>query len=82
VVDAVRARGLDVEELETLVPAEPLPSDHLGYAVPLRLRAPDMTLLTTLTHFGTANDVTVAELTVEAFLPADEATERAFDSRV
>ncbi len=33
-------------------------------------------LLTTLTHFGTAVDVTVAELRLEAFLPADEATAR------
>jgi len=31
-------------------------------------------LLTTLTHFGTAVDVTIAELRLEAFLPADEAT--------
>jgi hypothetical protein len=27
--------------------------------------------MTTLTHFGTAVDVTVAELRMEAFLPAD-----------
>ncbi|HEY5990018.1 MAG TPA: hypothetical protein VIV12_27080 [Streptosporangiaceae bacterium] len=33
-----------------------------------------MRLLTTLTHFGTAVDVTVAELRLEAFLPADQAT--------
>jgi hypothetical protein len=31
-------------------------------------------LLTTLTHFGTAVDVTIAELRLEAFLPADEQT--------
>jgi hypothetical protein len=30
--------------------------------------------LTTLTTFGAAVDVTVAELRLEAFLPADEAT--------
>ena len=78
VIEAVRTRGLDAAELEPLVPHAPPPDDHLGYAVPLRLRDPDMTLLTTLTHFGTAIDVTVAELTLEAFLPADEATERAF----
>jgi hypothetical protein len=28
--------------------------------------------MTTLTHFGTAVDVTVAELKMEAFLPADQ----------
>jgi hypothetical protein len=49
--------------------------------VPLRLRrargAGELVLLTTLTHFGTAVDVTVAELTLEAFLPADAATAEA-----
>ena len=29
---------------------------------------------TTLTHFGTAFDVTIAELRLEAFLPADDET--------
>ncbi|MFD4790662.1 helix-turn-helix transcriptional regulator [Streptomyces sp. NPDC058459] len=68
-------------ELTALAPPRPRPSpDHMGFAVPLRLRAdgpPDgreMTLVTTLTHFGTATDVTVAELRLEAFLPADAAT--------
>jgi len=66
------------DELEALVPGRP-PSpapDHLGFAVPLRLRSDDgeLLLLTTLTRFGTAVDVTVAELRLEAFLPADEAT--------
>ncbi|MFI5931179.1 hypothetical protein [Actinoplanes sp. NPDC051494] len=31
-------------------------------------------LITALTPFGTAVDVTVAELRLEAFLPADDAT--------
>lgn len=50
--------------------------DYLGFAVPLRLRSGDgeLRLLTTLTHFGTAVDVTIAELRLEAFLPADEQT--------
>jgi hypothetical protein len=34
----------------------------------------ELRLLSTLTHFGTAVDVTVAELRLEAFLPADAAT--------
>ena len=60
-------------------PRQPAP-DYLGFAVPLRLRAgggdneSELRLITTLTHFGTAVDVTVAELRLEAFLPADEAT--------
>jgi hypothetical protein len=56
-------------------PREPGP-DYLGFAVPLRLRSGDgeLRLLTTLTYFGTAVDVTIAELRLEAFLPADETT--------
>jgi transcriptional regulator with XRE-family HTH domain len=65
-------------ELEKLVPDRPRQPgpDYLGFAVPLRLRTGDgeLRLLTTLTHFGTAVDVTIAELRLEAFLPADEAT--------
>lgn len=72
-----RLHGL-VTELEALVPARPrhLGPDHLGFAVPLRLSSSDgeLQLLTTLTHFGTAVDVTVAELRLEAFLPADQAS--------
>jgi transcriptional regulator with XRE-family HTH domain len=72
-----RAAAL-VAELEGLVPDRPrAPSpDYLGFAVPLRLRFrdTDLHLMTTLTHFGTAVEVTLAELRLEAFLPADEAT--------
>ena len=67
-----------IAELVEYVPARqrPLPPGHLGFAVPLRLRADEqeLALLTTLAHFATAIDVAVAELTLEAFLPADAAT--------
>ncbi|AUY54100.1 helix-turn-helix transcriptional regulator [Streptomyces sp. CB01881] len=50
--------------------------DHLGFAVPLHLRTSrgDLHLMTTVTTFATAVDITLAELKLEAFLPADEAT--------
>ncbi|MGI5167806.1 helix-turn-helix domain-containing protein [Spirillospora sp. CA-253888] len=56
-------------------PAEPGP-DHTGFAAPLRLRTPsgELRLTTTITTFATALDVTVAELRLGAFLPADAAT--------
>lgn len=75
--------GLDalVAELTGYLPSAdpartPAPGEHLGFAVPLRLRTPDgeLRLLTTLTSFATAVDVTLAELHLEAFLPADAAT--------
>jgi transcriptional regulator with XRE-family HTH domain len=44
--------------------------------VPLRLRTDgaELTFLSTVTTFGTALDVTAAELSIEAFLPADPDT--------
>ena len=85
IVEALRARALRspdarldalLSELEGyLPPARPGP-DHLGFAVPLRLRCAEdeLRLITTLTSFATAVDVTLAELRLEAFLPADDAT--------
>jgi transcriptional regulator with XRE-family HTH domain len=48
-----------------------------GVAVPLEVNGPDgqaLTFLSTVTTFGTALDLTAAELSIEAFLPADELT--------
>lgn len=48
-----------------------------GVAVPLELYTSQgklLTFLSTVTTFGTAMDLTAAELSIEAFLPADEAT--------
>jgi hypothetical protein len=67
------------DELAGHVP-ELEPSDaQLGCAVPLRLRSPygELRLMTTVTTFATAADVTLAELKLEAFLPADPATAEA-----
>jgi transcriptional regulator with XRE-family HTH domain len=69
------------DELAAELPPRRPESTPLGVAVPLSLRRvhgePALSLLTTLTHFGTTIDVTVAELTLEAFLPADAATAEA-----
>ncbi len=40
-----------------------------------------LSLFTTLTTFGTAQDITLEELTVELFYPADEETEAALLSQ-
>ncbi|MEU8285547.1 helix-turn-helix transcriptional regulator [Micromonospora sp. NPDC048905] len=93
VIDSVRAESVRnpsdrlqrlVEELVDLAPPRPrqLSPHHLGFAVPLHLRTSgpenrELRLITTLTHFGTATDVTIAELRLEAFLPADESTSAA-----
>jgi transcriptional regulator with XRE-family HTH domain len=63
-------------ELEGYLPPLPDEVDVFGFAVPLELASADgdLRLITTLTSFATAADVTLAELSLEAFLPADEHT--------
>jgi transcriptional regulator with XRE-family HTH domain len=66
-------------ELEGYLPRTEIGPGYLGFAVPLRLRcgpgeAGELSLITTLTSFATATDITLAELHLEAFLPADEPT--------
>jgi transcriptional regulator with XRE-family HTH domain len=63
-------------ELEGYLPPRPTEADVLGFAVPLELASADgdLRLITTITSFATAADVTLAELHLEAFLPADEGT--------
>jgi hypothetical protein len=47
--------------------------------VPMRLRYGDqeLSLLTTIATFGTPLDVTVSELMIESFFPADDTTAEA-----
>jgi transcriptional regulator with XRE-family HTH domain len=57
-------------------PGGTAPAPEQAVAVPLRLRVDgrELAFLSTVTTFGTALDVTLAELSIEAFLPADAAT--------
>jgi transcriptional regulator with XRE-family HTH domain len=59
-------------------PAPPAEAEaHAAPVVPIRLRASggrELAFLSTTTLFGTPGDVTVDELAIEAFLPADDAT--------
>lgn len=50
-----------------------------GIALPLRLRTPagELAFVSTVTVFGTPVDVTLSEIAIEAFFPADAATKRA-----
>ncbi|WP_245870189.1 helix-turn-helix domain-containing protein [Teichococcus rhizosphaerae] len=52
------------------------PAEESGIAVPLRLasEAGPLGFISTTTVFGTAVDVTLSEVTIEAFFPADDAT--------
>lgn len=70
------------EELAAYPGPEPATRPDPGawdIAVPLRLRAgeTELAFIGTVTTFGTATDVTVAELAIESFFPADERTSEA-----
>lgn len=57
---------------------------QLGFAVPLQLATSfgELHLMTAVTTFATAVDVTLAELKLEAFLPVDPATAEALSRAV
>jgi transcriptional regulator with XRE-family HTH domain len=85
ILDNLRAKAVShpdhrldelIVELSGYVPGIPPSPDYIGFALPLRLQTEDgeLHLLTTLTSFATATDVTLAELRLEAFLPADESS--------
>lgn len=59
-----------------LPPASAPGPEHLGFAVPVRLSTSvgELRLITAITTFATAADVTVSELKLETFLPADAET--------
>jgi transcriptional regulator with XRE-family HTH domain len=65
-------------ELEGYPCDDPMDEQHGPgeVVVPLRLRidGANLTMLSTVATFGTPLDVTVAELVIESFFPADEAT--------
>jgi transcriptional regulator with XRE-family HTH domain len=60
------------------------PSDFGGVFVPLRLRteAGVMSFVSTTTIFGTPVDITLSELAIESFFPADAATAAALQTAV
>ena len=55
---------------------EEVAHEHPGVLLPLKLRAPSgvMSFVSTVTVFGTPHDITLQELAIESFLPADEFT--------
>lgn len=76
--DAVLADLLaEMEALPRPLPRErPRAGELAGIAVPLRLRHGDgeLSFLSTTTVFGGPADVTLSEIAIEAFFPADEET--------
>ncbi len=63
-------------------PPHEKPVEFQEVAVPLRFRTHGgvLSFLSTVTVFGTAVDITLAEISIEAFFPADDTTEAALRS--
>ncbi|HEV8691627.1 MAG TPA: transcriptional regulator, partial [Ideonella sp.] len=57
----------------------PAPRGIVDLAVPLQLHSPAglLSFISTITVFGTPVEVTLSELAIEAFFPADETTAKA-----
>ena len=62
--------------------AHPDPASLLFVPLVLRTKSGELSFFSTLATFGTALDVTVAELAIEAFFPADKETEAALRAAV
>jgi transcriptional regulator with XRE-family HTH domain len=73
----------DQPERESTLPTETV-STHPEIIVPLRLRHGDgeLRLMSIISTFGTPLDITVEELSIEAFFPADPHTARVLRSAV
>ncbi len=83
------ARGLAdlLTELESYpVPQTPAtaPTPGADLAIPLRLATPsgELAMLYTTTVFGSAQDVTLSEIAIETFFPADQRTAAALQALV
>ncbi|WP_312564409.1 helix-turn-helix domain-containing protein [Diaphorobacter sp.] len=75
--DPVLAALLQELQAYPLPPASPpLPGEHLGVLMPFEFRTPAGTLqlVSTTTVFGSPVDVTLQELALETFFPADDAS--------
>ena len=74
---ALAALYAELSELPGGSPPGPLDMAAGAIVVPLRLRDGDggeLAFISTMTTFGTATDITVSELSIESFFPADART--------
>jgi transcriptional regulator with XRE-family HTH domain len=72
-------RELPVPETE---PSETLHGEHMGIAVPLKMRTHFgvLSFISTTTIFGSPTDVTLQELALETFFPLDDLTKQALQT--
>jgi transcriptional regulator with XRE-family HTH domain len=79
VLDALLAEVMGYPNVAELVSTPGWAPDEAPLLVPCRLLlgGAELSLFTTLTTFGTPGDITLDEVAVELFYPADDATDRA-----
>jgi len=79
VLDALLSEVAAYPNVAELLDAPEWLPDDVALLVPCRLvmGGAELSLFTTLTTFGTPRDITLDDLAVELFFPADDATERA-----
>ena len=83
-LDALLSEVCDYPNVAPLLDRPPLTDAEPELLVPVVLEPTPgqrLSMFTTLTSFGTPGDITLQELAVELFYPADEATEQAFGRR-
>ncbi|MCU1430847.1 MAG: Transcriptional regulator, Cro/CI family [Actinomycetia bacterium] len=76
-LDQILAEVSRYPNVAVLATSPELPADDPQLLIPLRLEVGgrELSMFTTLTTFGTPRDVTLDELAVELFFPADESSE-------
>ncbi|TDV40340.1 helix-turn-helix domain-containing protein [Actinophytocola oryzae] len=67
-------RALHEELLTHGEPGEPPEPTDIALPIEITHRGVDLTFINTITTFGTAFDMTLAEIAIETYLPADERT--------
>lgn len=79
VLKALRDELLALPDVSQGRPAVSLPGELAGVVMPFQFHTPlgMLSFISTTTIFGTPADVTLSELAVESFFPADEATAQA-----
>ncbi len=83
-LDALLTEVCGYPNIAALLDGPPVRADEPGLLVPVVLEPTPgerLSMFTTLTSFGTPGDVTLDELAVELFYPADDATARALGDR-
>ncbi|MBC6458830.1 helix-turn-helix transcriptional regulator [Actinomadura sp. HBU206391] len=82
-LDELLSYGPGAASPEQVLPEEQVPPGEHEVALPIRIRdgGRELSFFSAITTFGTALDITLAEIAIEAYFPADSATADLLRSR-